>query len=70
VLQAALAEARRFEERRAVHRNVKLTAVGVAWISVAITALTARESPLLIALVALAAMFGSLFMWWVPTDRS
>jgi uncharacterized protein len=70
VLQAALAEARRFEERRAVHRSVKLTAVGVAWISVAITALTARESPLLIALVALAAMFGSLFMWWVPTDRS
>lgn len=71
LLQTALAEARRFEEKRAVHPNVKRTAVVVAWGSVLFTALTTRgESPVLLGIVALAAVGGSLFMWWVPTDRA
>jgi uncharacterized protein len=69
VLQTALAEARRFEEKRAVHLNVKLTAVLVAWSSVLVFIL-AGGSATLIAIVGMAATCGSLFMWWVPTDRS
>jgi uncharacterized protein len=69
ILQTALAEARRFEEKRAVLRSVKITAVLVAWSSVLILALTSR-STVLIAVVGAAALAGSLFMWWIPTDKS
>lgn len=69
VLQRALVEARRFEEKRAVHPTVKLTAVLVAWSSVLVLALTTHSDSLVIA-VALAAAAGSAFMWWIPTDRS
>lgn len=70
LLQTALGEARRFEEKRAVHPAVKLTAVSVAWGSVLLTALTTGVSPVPVSLVTLAAVAGSLFMWWVPTDRT
>lgn len=69
VLQAALVEARRFEEKRAVHPRVKLAAIVIAWASVLFIALTGG-SPILVSAVALAAAGGTLFMWWVPTDRS
>jgi uncharacterized membrane protein YbaN (DUF454 family) len=70
LLQTALAEARRFEEKRAVHPAVKLTAVSVAWGSVLFTALTTGASAIPVSLVTVAAVAGSLFMWWVPTDRT
>ena len=69
ILQTALAEARRFEEKRAVHPKVKITAVVVSWTSVLILALTSR-SVTLVAIVAVAALAGSLFMMWIPTDRT
>ena len=69
LLHTALAEARRFEEKRAVHPTVKITAVLVAWSSVLVLALTSRSIPLVIA-VGVAATAGTLFMWWIPTDRS
>jgi uncharacterized protein len=69
VLQTALAEARRFEERRAIHPNVKLTAVAVAWSSVLLLVLTGQPRAL-VGIVGAAAFAGTLFMWWIPTDRS
>jgi uncharacterized protein len=69
ILQTALGEARRFEEKRAVHPAVKLTAVVFAWSSVLVLAVTTRSTGLVIA-VALAAAAGTAFMWWIPTDRS
>ena len=69
ILQTALAEARRFEEKRAVHPKVKLTAVVVSWTSVLILALTSRSLTLVL-VVAAAALAGSLFMLWIPTDRT
>jgi uncharacterized protein len=69
VLQTALAEARRFEERRAIHPNVKLTAVAVAWSSVLLLVLTGQPRAL-VGIVGAAALAGTLFMWWIPTDRS
>jgi uncharacterized protein len=69
VLQTALAEARRFEERRAIHPNVKLTAVAIAWSSVLLLVLTGQPRAL-VGIVGAAALAGTLFMWWIPTDRS
>jgi uncharacterized protein len=71
VLKTALAEAKRFEERGTVRLSVKLTAMAFAWGSVLLTALTAGTTrPMLVAAVGLAALGGTLFMCWVPTDRS
>ncbi len=69
LLKGALVEARRFEEKRAVHPAVKITAVVVAWSSVLVLALT-TGSPALVIAVGVAATGGTLFMWWIPTDRS
>ncbi len=71
LLSHALAEAHRFEERRTVRPAVKLTAISVAWMSVALTALASGLTrPVLLASVAAAAISGTAFMLWVPTDRS
>lgn len=71
VLSHALAEAHRFEERRAVRLPIKFMAVSVSWASVLATlAATGTAQPLLLAIVALAALSATAFMWWVPTDRS
>ncbi len=67
LLRHALAEARRFEERRAIRRSVKLTAVVMAWGSVLLTAL-ASSSVLLTGIVATAAISGTFVMLWFPTD--
>jgi uncharacterized membrane protein YbaN (DUF454 family) len=69
LLREALAEARRFEQRGAIRREVKFTAVAVAWGSVLFTAIASNfASPVLIGSVAAAAVAGSIAMWWIPTD--
>jgi hypothetical protein len=69
LLRAALVEARRFEERRTIRRGVKLTAVTTAWGSVLITGiLSSFSNPLLLGIVAAAALAGSVAMWWFPTE--
>lgn len=70
LLRSAIAEANRFEERRAIRMPIKLTAVAFAWGSVLLTAATVGQSrPWLSATVALAAVAASAFMWWIPRDR-
>lgn len=69
ILQSALAEARRFEERRAIHPNVKVTAIAVAWTSVVLLTVTGQPRTL-VAVVGAAALAGTIFMLWIPTDRS
>lgn len=70
LLSHALAEAHRFEQRRAVRPLVKATAISVAWVSVALTALASGlTKPVLLSCVAAAAIAGTLFMLWIPTDR-
>lgn len=71
LLQAALREAHRFEQRRAVRPGIKLTAVGCAWCSVLLTwlAVSSWSSPVLLTVVA-AALAATAFMLWIPTDRT
>ncbi len=70
VLQSALKEARRFEERKAIRPAVKIIAVSFAWGSAVLTALLSQSvtSPVVIS-VALAAVAATVFMLWIPTDR-
>ena len=69
LLSHALAEAHRFEERRAIRLPIKLVAVGFSWASVALTWLTVGlDRPILLGSVAAAALAGTLFMLWIPTD--
>lgn len=71
VLSAALQEAHRFEQRRAIRAPIKWTAVSVAWASVVLTVLSSGATrPLLLACVTVAALAATVFMWWVPTDRT
>jgi uncharacterized membrane protein YbaN (DUF454 family) len=70
LLGSALAEARRFEARGTVRAPVKVTALSFAWGSVLLLlATTGGTRPILLALLVLAAASGTLFMWWVPTER-
>ncbi|MFN4186066.1 MAG: YbaN family protein [Hyphomonas sp.] len=70
ILQSALLEARRFEERRAIRPAVKRIAVGFAWGSAVITAGVAQTltHPVVIS-VALAAVAATVVMILIPTDR-
>jgi uncharacterized membrane protein YbaN (DUF454 family) len=69
LLRDALAEARRFEERRTIRREVKLFAITMAWGSVLITGLASGFSnPLLLGIVGAAALGGTFAMWWFPTE--
>lgn len=69
ILREALVEARRFEERRTIRREVKIFAVAMAWSSVLITALASSfSSPVLLGLVVAAALGGTFAMWWFPTE--
>jgi len=71
LLRNALIEARRFEEKRAVRPAVKATAIVVAWGSVVLMAFTLGDArPVLLTVTALAALAGTIFMWWIPTDRT
>jgi uncharacterized protein len=70
LLREGLAEARRFEEKRAVRPAVKLIAVATAWGSVLLIALASGGSrPILLTATAMAAVAGTAFMAWVPSDR-
>ena len=71
LLRAALVEARRFEQKRAIRPAVKFLALAMAWASVVFTGLTIGAThPVLLSLVTLAAISGTIFMLWVPTDRT
>jgi uncharacterized membrane protein YbaN (DUF454 family) len=70
LLREALAEARRFEDRRTIRPGVKALAVTMAWSSVLLTALTTGSShPVLLGAVIAAALGGTFAMWWYPTER-
>lgn len=70
LFRAALVEARRFEERRTIRPEVKLTALVCAWGSVLFTAVAFGVArPILLGAVALAALGGTVAMWWFPTER-
>lgn len=70
LLRGALAEARRFEERRTIRPEVKLAAIACAWGSVVLTALVfGLERPVLLGAVAVAALGGTFAMWWFPSER-
>lgn len=70
LLRAGLAEADRFEARKAVRPAVKVTALGFAWGSAALTGFATQSltSPLVLA-VGVAALAATAFMLWIPTDR-
>ena len=71
LLRSALVEAQRFEERRAIRLPIKLVAVGSAWGSALLTGVaTGAERPILLGVVALAAVGATAFMSWIPTDRT
>lgn len=70
ILQSALREAQRFEERRSLRPAVKLAAVALAWISVLFVAWWKHSlSDPLVGIVALGAIAGTVTMWLIPTDR-
>lgn len=69
LLREALVEARRFEERRTIRREVKIVAIATAWGSVILTGLLSSFSnPLLLSVVGAAALGGTIAMWWFPTE--
>lgn len=69
LLREALVEARRFEERRTIRREVKVLAIAMAWGSVLITGVASSFShPILLGIVAAAALGGTFAMWWFPTE--
>jgi uncharacterized protein len=71
LLRHALVEAQRFEERRAIRMPIKLVAVSFSWGSVLMMwAATGLERPILLGVVAAAAMSATAFMAWIPTDRN
>ena len=71
ILQSALIEARRFEERKAVRPSVKATALVFAWSSAALTAYWAGTIASAVPLTVLAAaVSATIFMVWIPTDRT
>lgn len=70
LLRGALVEARRFEERRTIRPEIKLMALVCAWGSVLLTALAfGATRPMLLGAVAVAALGGTIAMWWFPTER-
>lgn len=71
ILQSALVEARRFEERRAIRPSVKATALAFAWSSAILTVYWSGSAfAALPVIVILAAVSATVFMLWIPTDRT
>jgi len=69
LLREAMVEAKRFEERRTIRRGVKLTAVATAWSSVLLVGFASSfASPVLLGIVGVAALCGTIAMWWFPTE--
>lgn len=70
LLREGLVEARRFEERRAIRREVKLFALAMAWGSVLFTGIVSGFShPALLGVVTAAAVAATFAMWWFPTEH-
>lgn len=70
LFREAFVEARRFEERGTIRREVKIVALAMAWGSVIFTGLVSNFShPILLGVVGLAALGGTFAMWWFPTER-
>lgn len=70
LLKSALAEAHRFEHRRAIRPSVKLIALMMGWGSVVISGFTfGFDRPFIFALVVAAVIAATIFMWIIPTDR-
>lgn len=69
LFREALVEARRFEEKRTIRREVKTFALAMAWGSVLIVGIASSFSkPLLLGGVTAAAVGGTIAMWWFPTE--
>lgn len=70
LLRSALAEAQRFEDRRAVRLPVKLIAISFSWGSVLLAWMfSGLDRPIVLASIVAAAFCGTSFMLWIPTDR-
>jgi len=70
ILQSALRDAQRFEERRTLRPAVKLAGVALAWGSVLFMAMWRRSpSDPLVGIMALGAIAGTVTMILIPTDR-
>lgn len=70
ILQSALRDAQRFEERRTLRPAVKLAATALAWGSVLFVAWWKRSlSEPLVGIMALGAIAGTVTMLLIPTDR-
>lgn len=70
LLKSALAEAHRFEKRRAVRMPVKIFAMVMAWGMLLISGLTfGSERPIVFAIIIAAVIGATIFMWIIPTDR-
>ncbi len=70
LLQTAVIEANRFEQEGTMRLGVKLTAVAVAWGSVALTLILSRgEITTIVVIVTLCALAGTLTTIVVPTAR-
>ena len=70
ILQSALRDAQRFEERRTLRPAVKLAAIALAWSSVLFVAWWKRSlyEPL-VGIMTLGAIAGTVTMLLIPTDR-
>lgn len=70
ILQSALRDAQRFEERRTLRPAVKLAAIALAWGSVLFVAWWKRSlyEPL-VGIMTLGAIAGTVTMLLIPTDR-
>ena len=70
LFRSALYEAQRFEERGAIRLPIKLVAIGFSFASVVLTyAVSGLERPVLLGSIVVAAIAGTAFMMWIPTDR-
>lgn len=70
ILQSALREARRFEERRTLRPAVKLLALALAWGTLMFVAWWKRSlTEPLVGIMALGVIAGTVTMMLIPTDR-
>ena len=70
ILQSALREARRFEERRTLRPAVKLSALALAWGTLMFVAWWKRSlTEPLVGIMALGAIAGTITILLIPTDR-
>lgn len=70
ILQTALTEAKRFEEKRTMRLEAKVLALTFAWCSVGLTALMSNGRFTIVLLIVIcAALAATASVWIIPTDR-